>query len=87
MNWTNIEDGWNEYKASAKQQWNKLSDPQLADTLGRREFLASKVQELYALSKEETERQVARRLAVEADREAGPRKELGSIHQRRRKHA
>jgi len=59
MNWTHIESGWNEYKASAKQQWNKLSIPQLSDTLGRREFLSSKVQEVYALSKEETERQVA----------------------------
>ena len=59
MNWSNIEDGWKEYQASAKQKWNKLSYPQLSDTLGRREFLASKVQEVYALSKEETERQVA----------------------------
>jgi uncharacterized protein YjbJ (UPF0337 family) len=59
MNWTNIESGWNEYKASAKQQWSKLSDPQLTDTLGRREFLVNKVQEVYALSEEETERQVA----------------------------
>ena len=59
MNWTHIEDGWNEYKASAKLQWNKLSDLQISDTLGRRKFLASKVQEVYALSKDETERQVA----------------------------
>ena len=59
MNWTNIENGWNEYKASAKLQWRKLSDPQLTDTLGRREFLVNQVQEVYALSEEETERQVA----------------------------
>ena len=59
MNWTHIEDGWNEYKASAKQQWNMLTDLQIADTLGRRKFLASQVQQIYALSKEETERQVA----------------------------
>ena len=59
MNWTHIEDGWNEYKASAKQQWNMLTDLQISDTLGRRQFLASKVQEVYALSKEETERQIS----------------------------
>ena len=59
MNWTHIESGWNEYKASAKKRWNKLSDPQLKDTLGRRELLVSKVQEVYALSEEETERQIA----------------------------
>jgi len=59
MNWSSIEIGWNDYKASAKQQWNKLSEMQISDTLGRRQFLASKVQEVYALSKDETERQVA----------------------------
>jgi uncharacterized protein YjbJ (UPF0337 family) len=59
MNWSHIEIGWNDYKASAKRQWNKLSDLQVSDTLGRRQFLSSKVQEVYALSKEETERQVA----------------------------
>ena len=59
MNWSNIEIGWNEYKASAKKQWNKLSDPQLSDTLGRREFLSTQVQQVYALSKEETERQIS----------------------------
>lgn len=59
MNWTHIENGWNEYKVSAKRQWRKLSGPQLTDTLGRREFLVNKVQEVYALSEEETERQIA----------------------------
>lgn len=59
MNWTNIENGWNEYQASAKKQWNKLSNPQINDTLGRREYLVNQVQEVYALSEAETERQVA----------------------------
>ena len=59
MNWSNIESGWNDYKASAKQQWSKLSDQQISDTLGKREQLSSKVQEVYALSKEETERQIS----------------------------
>jgi uncharacterized protein YjbJ (UPF0337 family) len=59
MNWTNIENGWNEYKASAKQQWSKLSEEQINGTKGKREYLASRVQEAYALSKEDTERQIA----------------------------
>ena len=59
MNWSHIEIGWNDYQASAKRQWSKLSAMQISDTLGRREFLARKVQEFYALSKDETERQVA----------------------------
>lgn len=59
MNWTNIEAGWNDYKAPAKQQWSKLSDQEIDETRGKRDALSSKVQEVYALSKEETERQVA----------------------------
>ena len=34
MNWSNIETGWNDFKANAKQQWDKLSDEQITDTLG-----------------------------------------------------
>ena len=59
MNWSNIESGWMDFKANAKQQWDKLSDQQISDTLGKREYLSTKVQEAYALSKEETERQIS----------------------------
>jgi uncharacterized protein YjbJ (UPF0337 family) len=59
MNWSTIENGWNDYKANAKQQWSKLSDEQIDNMQGKRENLVSKVQEAYALSKEETERQVS----------------------------
>ena len=37
MNWSNIETGWNDFKANAKQQWSKLSDQQINDTQGKRE--------------------------------------------------
>jgi uncharacterized protein YjbJ (UPF0337 family) len=59
MNWSNIESGWNDFKANAKQQWSKLSDDQIDGTMGKREHLSSRVQEVYALSKEETERQIS----------------------------
>ena len=59
MNWNTIESAWGDFKLNAKQQWGRLTDRQLSDTLGRREFLASKVQEAYGLSKGEAERQVA----------------------------
>lgn len=59
MNWSTIENGWNDYKASAKQQWSKLSDEQLSNMHGKRENLTSKVQEAYSLSREETDRQVS----------------------------
>jgi uncharacterized protein YjbJ (UPF0337 family) len=59
MNWSTIENGWNDYKANAKQQWSKLSDEQINNMHGKRENLVSKVQEAYSLTKEETERQVS----------------------------
>jgi uncharacterized protein YjbJ (UPF0337 family) len=59
MNWSSIETGWKDYKADAKQQWSKLSDQQLDSTMGKREHLSLSVQQAYALSKEETERQIS----------------------------
>lgn len=59
MNWSSIETGWNEYKAGAKQQWSKLSDEQINGTQGKRESLSSRVQEAYALSKQDAERQIS----------------------------
>jgi uncharacterized protein YjbJ (UPF0337 family) len=59
MNWSNIESGWNDFKANAKQEWSKLSDDQINATMGKRDYLSSRVQEAYALSKEETERQIS----------------------------
>ena len=59
MNWSNIETGWNDYKANAKQQWSKLSEEQLNATQGRREYLSSRLQEVYMVSPDEAERQIA----------------------------
>ena len=59
MNWDLIESGWSEYKASAKRQWDRLSEQQLACTKGKREYLKSRVREAYSLSREEAERQVS----------------------------
>jgi len=70
MNWNNIESGWNDFKANAKQQWSKLSDQQITDTLGKREQLSSRVQEAYAVSKEEAERQIADWQSKQADKPA-----------------
>ncbi|HET9763300.1 MAG TPA: general stress protein CsbD [Casimicrobiaceae bacterium] len=59
MNWSNIETGWNDFKASAKQKWAKLSDQQINDTQGKREQLTASVQQAYALNKDEAERQIS----------------------------
>ena len=59
MNWTEIEGGWSDYQASAKQQWDKLSDQQLGETHGNREQLSRQLQEAYAVNKDESDRQIA----------------------------
>jgi uncharacterized protein YjbJ (UPF0337 family) len=59
MKWSNIETGWHDFKANAKQQWDKLSDQQITDTLGKRENLSLRVQEAYTLSKADTEKQIS----------------------------
>jgi uncharacterized protein YjbJ (UPF0337 family) len=59
MNWSTIETGWKDFKANAKQQWSKLSDEQVENTLGKREDLSSQVQQAYAVSKEDAERQIS----------------------------
>ena len=59
MNWSNIQDGWNEYKATAKRQWSKLTDEQVNGTMGKREQLSTQVQQAYSVNKEEAERQIS----------------------------
>jgi uncharacterized protein YjbJ (UPF0337 family) len=59
MNWSDIESGWKDFKASAKQEWSKLSDDQINATMGKREYLSSRVQEVYSMNREDTERQIS----------------------------
>lgn len=58
MTWDQIRGNWNDYKASVKQEWQKLTIEQVAGTLGKREHLSSRVQEAHNLSKDEAERQI-----------------------------
>ena len=59
MNWSSIESGWNDFKANARQRWDKLSDEQVSDTQGKRADLSTRVQEAYSVTKEEAERQIS----------------------------
>ena len=59
MEWKTIEGSWTQFKASAKQRWDKLSEEQIAGTGGKRAYLASRVQEAYSLSREEAHRQLS----------------------------
>ena len=58
MDWSVIETRWQEFKASAKREWGKLSEDQLSGTRGNRMYLSKRVQEAYDVSAEEAERQV-----------------------------
>ena len=68
MHWSTIEARWNEFAASAKREWDKLSEAQLSGTRGNRGYLLKRVQEAYALSAEEAERRVAGWQAKQAER-------------------
>jgi uncharacterized protein YjbJ (UPF0337 family) len=59
MNWERIEGNWKQFKGTAKLQWSKLTDDLLDGIAGKRDQLASKIQELYGITKDETERQLA----------------------------
>ena len=59
MNWDQIAGNWKQAKELAKQQWGKLTDDHLDVIAGKREQLAGKIQELYGVSKEEAEEQIA----------------------------
>lgn len=59
MNWSTIENGWNHYKGSAQMQWSKLTEDDINGTKGNREFLSTRVQEAYAMNKEDAERQIS----------------------------
>lgn len=59
MNWDRIEGNWKQFKGSAKEQWGKLTDDQLDVINGQQEQMAGKIQEIYGITKQEAEKQIA----------------------------
>jgi uncharacterized protein YjbJ (UPF0337 family) len=59
MNWDRVEGNWKQFKGKVKEQWGKLTDDQLDVIGGKREQLAGRVQEVYGVSRDEAERQIA----------------------------
>lgn len=59
MNWDRIEGSWKQFKGKLKQQWGKLTDDQLDVILGKRDVLAGRIQEVYGITKDETEKQLS----------------------------
>ena len=70
MNWDRISGNWTQWKGRIHERWGKLTQDQIDVIAGRREQLSGRIQEVYGLSKDETERQMRnweRNLAVEYD--------------------
>jgi len=59
MNWDRIEGNWKQFRGNAVQQWGKLTGDQLDVIAGKRDLLLGRIQELYGISKEEGEKQLA----------------------------
>ncbi|HLY74736.1 MAG TPA: CsbD family protein [Planctomycetota bacterium] len=59
MNKDQVEGKWSQLMGKAQAKWGKLTHDDVTMIAGRREQLHGKLQELYGLSKEEAERELA----------------------------
>jgi uncharacterized protein YjbJ (UPF0337 family) len=59
MEWARIQANWKHYKGNARRHWMKLSEEALELVAGNREQLAQKLREVYGLSEELAEKQLA----------------------------
>ena len=78
MNWDQIEGNWKQFKGTAKLQWGRLTDDQLEVISGKRDLLAGKVQEIYGVTKEDAEKQVATWEQAQKEESANETKPLES---------
>lgn len=58
MNQDIIKGQWRQLAGKLKQKWNKLTDDDLGQLDGHREYLVGKLQERYGIAKEKAEVQV-----------------------------
>ncbi len=49
---------WHELKGSAREQWGKLTDDDIAEVDGSREKLSGKIQNAYGVAREKAEEQI-----------------------------
>jgi uncharacterized protein YjbJ (UPF0337 family) len=59
MNWERIEGNWRLFKGNIKEQWRKLTHDQIDVIAGDRDLLVGKVQEVYGITLEQTEKQIS----------------------------
>jgi len=58
MNWELVESKWQQLSGSAKENWGKLSDDDLAKISGKRDQLAGKIQEASGITRREADKQI-----------------------------
>ncbi len=58
MDWKQIESDWETFKASAREEWDRLSDEDVNRSGGNREELISRLQERYGQARAEAARQL-----------------------------
>jgi uncharacterized protein YjbJ (UPF0337 family) len=58
MDWDRISTNWSHWRDRVRERWSRLTELELTAVAGRREVLAARIQEVYGLSREETERQL-----------------------------
>lgn len=58
MNWDRVEGNWKQYRGKVRQEWDRLTDRELDLIAGRRERLMQRLQDLYAITGAEAERQI-----------------------------
>ena len=59
MEWKDIEGQWKSFRPPIREQWSKLTDTQLDAVGGSRELLIRTIRQVYSISQEQTEKQVA----------------------------
>jgi uncharacterized protein YjbJ (UPF0337 family) len=57
-NWDKIAGQWKQFEGDVKNKWGKLTDDELLQINGQREFLAGKIQEKYGIAKEDANKQI-----------------------------
>lgn len=58
MSWNVIEANWKQFRGRIKEKWTELSDHDLDTIDGRRDELALRIQQRYAIEKERAHREI-----------------------------
>jgi uncharacterized protein YjbJ (UPF0337 family) len=58
MDWERISANWAHWRDRVRERWSRLTEVELTAVAGRRDVLLTRIQEVYGLSREETERQL-----------------------------